>query len=212
MLNKMAIFSALPLVLAYGIGEGLWTQRWQHSAEREWAAARLAAVPLEVGDWKGEEVEMPERMLQKAEIEGYLNRRYVAGSEAVTVMVVCGKPGPISVHPPEICYAGQGYHAMGQKTHTTVPTPSGKADFWTLNVQKPGVVADRMQILYAWGSTGDWVASNNPRWQFARTPVLFKMYVIRRPSAEDKPGDDPAVRFLGQFLPELNRALFDAAH
>ncbi len=211
MVSKIAVLMALPLVLAYGIAEGIWTNRWQRSSDLERAAARLASVPLVVGDWQGEDLEMDARVAQKVEIDSYLQRRYVhqGSGEAVTVLIVCGRPGPISLHPPEVCYAGLGYFPVAGRTRTAVAAAPAKADFWDLTVQRPDAfLKDRLRILYAWGTTGDWVAADNPRWQFARTPVLYKLYVVRHLPAEEKSGEDPAVRFLEQFLPELHRCLF----
>jgi hypothetical protein len=214
MMTKTAACAALALVLVYGIAEGVWTNRWQRSGTRERAAARLASVPLAVGDWQGEAQAENPRLLRILEIDGLLDRRYVRqpGGESVRVLIVCGPPGPVAVHPPEVCFAGVGYQPAGDRSRTSVPGMPAAADFWAVPMQKvDGVLTERLKVLYAWGDSGDWVAADNPRWQFARSPVLFKLYVIHRPGAEEASGDDPAARFLEQFLPALHRSLFASA-
>ena len=55
------LFTALVasvLVIACGVVHGYWTDRWQPPAETAAAAARMDALPLEVGDWNGTPIEV----------------------------------------------------------------------------------------------------------------------------------------------------------
>lgn len=205
---------ALPLLLAYGLALGLWTNRWHTSAPLQAATARLADVPLDVGDWQGQELELSPRQVTIAEIDGYLMRRYThkPTGAALTVLLVCGRPGPVSVHTPDVCYGGMGYRPQKFPIRETLEVEGitkGKAAFWGATFAKADVAApDRLAIRWSWNATGDWEGPDNPRWRYGSKAALYKLYVVR-PLVESKgSAEDPATVFLRQFLPELEKALF----
>jgi hypothetical protein len=208
------ILAALPLLVAYGLAEGVWTNRWYSSRALERAATQLRLVPQTVGDWQaGEDLKLEDWELKQGEIGAYLKRRYVrpATGDVVSVLIVCGRPGPIALHPPDVCFEGVGY----QPVRPPVQMPltgggGGRAALWEAVFQKPSAaVPDRLHTRWAWSDTGDWLAADHPRMQFARSPILYKLYLVRQVLAEDGPaGDDPSADFLRLFLPELNKCLF----
>jgi len=176
-------------------------------------AARLAMIPMTVGDWEGRELEVNPREQQLAEAVGFIQRRYVHrhSGASVTLMAVCGRPGPISVHTPEVCYAGAGYEEKGTVTRREIDGLDGDS-FWYRRFQKSGPTPITLGITYAWTGTGPWEAPVNPRLSLARHPVLLKIYVIR-PIADpkDPPDADPTSDFLRALTPPLRAALFPAA-
>ncbi|MGH7171694.1 MAG: exosortase-associated EpsI family protein [Gemmataceae bacterium] len=205
----------LALVVAFGVVEGLWANRWHLSDAPERAAARLAEVPLSVGDWKGEAQELDARHVAKAELTGYLLRRYVneRTQDAVTVLLVCGRAGPVSLHTPDVCYQGRGYHLSEPQTRRDVPMENQPepVKFWVGQFQKDGAVPDPLRIFWVWGTNGHWEAPDNPRLAFARADALYKLYVIRDLPRTDDPLDkDPALEFVKVFLPQLQGRLFPA--
>jgi hypothetical protein len=208
---------AVVLLCAYGVAEGLWAGRWLPASEADAPASRLAALPLSVGEWDGQAQELDARQLRVGSIRGYVMRQYVhrRTGETISVLIVCGRPGPIAVHSPEVCYGGAGYEQVAAKQPHSVradalPEP---ADFWSATFQKTGAARpDQMRILWSWNATGKWTAAENPRFQFARHPALYKLYVTRRLAGADEPLDnDPAVEFLRLFLPQAQQALFGAS-
>ena len=217
MLRVLPIAAAIPLLLAYGAAEGVWTNRWHTSRAAEEAAGRLARVPLQVGEWVGEEQALEARVVARAEVSGYRMRKYVhrPSGAAVTVLLVCGPPGPVSVHAPEVCFGGAGLALTAPPVrHTLAADDSARpAAFWVGKFQRSAAaVPERLRAFWAWTATGDWVAADRPRLEFARAPVLFKLYVLRSVADFNEPLDtDPAVTFLRQFLPEVQTSLFPAA-
>jgi hypothetical protein len=213
----LPILAALPLVVAYGVVEGSWTGRWHRSADLDLAVARLDKVPLEIGDWRGEALELGAQQARVAQIEGSLLRRYTNGrtGATVTVLIVCGRPGPIAVHPPDVCYGGAGYTPTAAPTRSTVEgeAPAGTAEFWGATfVKSDAVVPERLSIRWAWGSRGEWAAADHPRLRFARAAALYKMYVICPALADKADADEPSRQLLPPLLGELQKALFpDAA-
>jgi hypothetical protein len=213
--RMLPVLVALPLVAAYGAAEGVWTNRWHQSHDLERAAARLADVPMLVGDWNGAALTLDERALERAEVQGYLLRRYThrpTGAE-VSVLLVCGRPGPVAVHPPDVCYGGAGYDltAPPARARCATEAPARPAEFWQATFQKTEAPApERLAIRWAWSADGEWTAADHPRLRFARSPALYKLYVLRSlPPGDAAAATDPADDFLALFLPHVQQALFD---
>jgi hypothetical protein len=202
----------LAVVIAAGLVYGAWTQRWRKSPDLEAAAARLRNLPDAVGRWKGEPVEVDPQELALAGAEGAWVRRFTHERTGATVQValVCGRPGPISVHRPENCYRGAGFDLAAPPTpYTLRPTPDAPpAAFWTGRFTRPEAGGESLRVFWSWYADGAWRAPDNPRWEFARQPALYKLYVVRETGGRgDRLDDDPAVEFMRQLVPELSRVL-----
>jgi hypothetical protein len=206
--------TALCLVLASGIVHGVWTDRWRSSDLPQVWATRVCDVPLVIGDWEGEPLEMDARSREIAQIDGYLLRRYVQrhSRQEVVVSVVCGRPGPVGAHTPDVCFWGSGYDAVQRPARFEAldAGPGGPAEFWTARFHRPDdPAAPQVRVFWAWSAAGPWRAVAYPRVEFARCPALYKLYVGRTLQRQDEPLErDPAVTFLRLLLPELRRALF----
>lgn len=192
-----------------GLAHGLRTDRWQVSDARDKAVAALEQVPVSFGDWEGEAVTGDARAFERVGADGFLVRRYrnrVTG-DSVSVMFVCGLPGPIAVHSPDVCYPSTGYELVAPPERVALPADGGGAgEFLSASFRKQGrVESGRLRVLWAWHAPGGgWSAPENPRWAFVRSPALFKLYVIRETaSPEERPGGDPSAAFLRQLLPRL---------
>jgi len=212
MLRTLAALAATAFVILTGLAQGYWTYRWGPPLGQQVAAERLARVPHDVGDWRGEDHQLPEDQIRAAGLSGYVLRSYVNRftGAAVTLLIVCGPPGPISVHTPDVCYAGAGYQMIRDPVRKTVRAegPAGGATFWSADFrkQRPGPDPGK-RVVWGW-STGDtWQAVDNPRFDFARARALYKVYVVRdiTPAREDEA--DASLVFLGRLLPELRTAL-----
>lgn len=192
-----------------GLAHGLWTGRWHVSHDLERAVADLDQVPLEVGSWQGEAVEIDAQQFRRAGADGFLVRRYRdrRTGRALSIMMVCGRPGPISVHTPDVCYGGAGYRLVAPPPRVPIPLgDAGSAEFFAGKFQKEDSLASSyMRIFWAWRAPGGgWLAADNPRWTFARSAALNKLYLIREmDSPDERPEEDPAIDFLRQFLLRL---------
>jgi Protein of unknown function (DUF3485) len=203
------------LLASSGLANGLLVNRWGHSADLEAAAARCDDVGMTLGDWEGQAAEIDARQLAIADVANHLSRKYknrVTG-QTVTVLLLCGRPGPLAVHTPDVCYKGGGYAMVGKAEKRPCETkPTGAAEFWTARFSKPGVPPQPLRIFWAWNNGGAWTASDAPRWTFARSGYLYKLYVIHGMSSTDEPLDeDPCLEFFKVLLPELQRRLSPAA-
>lgn len=180
----LPVLASVALIAALGVAHGVATDRWAPSRQLERSLATLERVPTTFGDWSSEEIVLDPESMARAGIKGWVHRRYrnTKTRESVALLVVCGRGGPISVHTPDVCYAGAGYRP------TSDPAPkdldcgeAGKQTFRVSRFSLPGGVSQtQLEIYLAWSRDGRvWEAPQNPRLSLARSPALYKMYVVR---------------------------------
>jgi hypothetical protein len=200
------------LLIFAGVVHALWTNRWTADDQLDQAVARLATVPLDIGDWHGEKLDLQTNA--RTSLPGVLSRRYVhqLTGKSVSLYLGCGKPGPASVHTPDVCYAGTGFRAeTPHRFPLSAAEGSPGGEFWLARfVKNQAAAQSQLRIFWAWNGGDGWRVADNPRVAFAPYPVLYKLYVIRElaDAAEPAAKDDPCVDFLNVLLPELDRKLF----
>jgi exosortase len=210
-----AIGLGIPLVVVSGIAHGRWTDRWEMSPALADSVARIERLPATIGNWKGRAQAVDPRAIEGAGLQAAVSRSYVhsATGSAISVMLVCGRPGPVSVHTPEICYPGAGYRAV-QPLPARIQLKSGLAssgaEFLAEDFEnRRSLPADRVRICWAWNADGAWTAPERPRIAFATRPTLYKIYVVWRTAADLEVSIDESTReFLGELLAELEKILF----
>lgn len=196
----------LILVCSAGTVHGVWTDRWKPSQALQDALAQMEQVPAAFGDWTSTTNEIEPEAMASAGIRGYVYRtyRHTRKGTVVSVLLVCGQGGPICVHTPDVCYAGSGYQmAAGQKRLTVAEDK----DFWTCQFDKSdSLVPERLQFFWSWSTNlVKWRAPDNPRWNLARYPAVYKLYIVRHLTQKAKTNDEPIRDFLNAFLPELEK-------
>jgi hypothetical protein len=204
-----AVTASLGLV-ACGLAHGIWTDRWTPAVAPQEAAARLDDIPLAVGDWHGEAVAVKPGQAG-AGVAGHVQRRYKhrkTGAEVVLALV-CGRPGPVSIHTPDACYPASGF-TIGPRTRVSVGGVEPAATFWTADASRAQLGDEtRVRVFWGWSSGQGWAAADDARRAFARYPVLYKLYASRELSGPGEPAkDEPCKDFLQALLPELQQALF----
>jgi hypothetical protein len=178
------ILVSIVLVASLGAVHGVYTDRWGPSGQLEQALGGLSRVPSRLGDWEGKDEPFDAEELTRAGIRGGVFRRYSSSRsrETVSFLIVCGRGGPISVHTPDICYAGAGYRQLETEQRRDVLSNDGvNHSFMVARFLKPGaVVPTQLEIFWSWSRDGvEWQAPKNPRFALARLPALYKMYVVR---------------------------------
>ena len=206
MLRYLAPLVAAALIVSAGIVHGFWTDRWVPATEPHKAAARLLTIPTTIGDWEGKDPETPAEAVPG--VVGSLQRCFthrVTGA-TVTMALVCGRPGPVSIHTPDACYTASGYDFRAQTTIAVAPG----IDFFTADpVRTKASEETRVRLFWAWNAGRGWQAPEDARPTFAHRPVLHKLYVMRELGSLAEPvKDDPALAFLRVLLPELDARLF----
>ncbi|HZU38641.1 MAG TPA: exosortase-associated EpsI family protein [Gemmataceae bacterium] len=207
----------LPLCVAVAVlgvagwVHGVWTGRWSQSATLEAAVARMK-LPEELGDWKGQPQELDERSQYVGGINGYASWEYTnkATNERLSVLLLCGRPGAVAVHTPDICYRAAGYQLIGSATPTTIKWVGREAEFQKITMSRDNITGkSSLQAFWSWTTTGDWQTPGSPRMTFAREPFLYKLYVIRDMDSQPAwAGDDGAKGFIHDLLPVLQATLF----
>jgi membrane protein implicated in regulation of membrane protease activity len=198
------ILFALIVVLA-GIVHGRYTNRWEQSNSLNEAIANLEQVPVVIGDWSGKDVVHEPEDLQRAGIRGSVWRTYKhqqTGSE-VSILLVCGRGGPLSVHTPDVCYAGAGFKQAAPQA--LLKTTTDSASFWWAPFDKPHpLVPQRLNVVWGWSQDGAvWVAPESPRSVCAWQPAMYKLYVVHSVSPKAKDTDPVPLEFLNELLQSL---------
>ena|SRR5438105_4019902 len=213
MSRLIPLLTALIVVLIAAYVHGRWSQRWEKAPELEAALQRLDRVPEAAGNWHARPApEIDPEELAVAGAEGSWVRRFTStDNDSVLVVLLVGRAGNMSVHRPENCYPSAGFDQAGASLRYPITRPRGETVgfCWTAKFAKPDLASpSQLRIFWTWYADGHWRAANYPRWEFARLPYLYKLYVIRETNNHPEPlDDDPAVKFLQVFLPQLGRAL-----
>src|SRR5262249_22935002 len=120
---------------------------------------RLDRLPMSIGDWSGRPEPVDSRQLAAAELDAGLMRRYenCRTGKTVDLVIVCGRPGPVSVHTPDVCYSGAGYQMTQLHPAGISLKPSrrgDRAEFLRGDFEKQGPVSsDRLRIYWSWSAT-----------------------------------------------------------
>jgi hypothetical protein len=209
---------ALVAIVAAGAVNGWMTDRWGAPEALAQAAARVTAVPNTIGEWEGVDQTIDQDQLIGAEAIGSLARtyRHRGTGKAVNIMLLCGRPGPISLHPPTVCFTSSGFALIAEPSQRRINSPANEplGDFMQADFVKE-TVSERtlMRTFWAWSTDGKWSAPENPRFTFATSSHLHKLYVTRAltTSTEALDENDACVEFMRDFLPATQAALGSAS-
>lgn len=205
--RNRAILTAIGVLLISGVMCHLLSA---DSYQLDAASSRVEHVPLTVGDWHGHEEQTDADAFAKTGAKTYWTRTYVnqRTKDSVLAILMCGRPGKMSVHTPEVCYRGAGFELQGNPA--VCPLSSEPGEMWSAHFMKKSTVATHLRLYWAWNSRGVWEASAAPRWEFRGEPFLYKLYVSRDLGRQPNrtPQTDPTVEFLREFAPALQQTLF----
>jgi hypothetical protein len=73
--------------------------------------------------------------------------------------------------------------------------------------EKPGgIMSGKLEIFWAWSRDGStWDAPENPRMALARSPALYKLYVVSNVSPKSVADSGACSNFIRRVLPEFPR-------
>ena len=157
MLRVIYLTITVAAIVLSGIVHGVWTDRWTSSEEATGAAAKLERVPLVLGDWEGQREDLGDPARQGG-VAGYFYARYVNRRDGspVSVFLVCGRPGPVSIHTPDACYKAAGFDVISPSRYSAPPIPPlPQAEFWTARMLKVRSAArTSLRIYWSWNAAG----------------------------------------------------------
>lgn len=210
MLRTVSIVVAVAVLVGAGVLASIRTNRFGVSEDLHAAGQKLKAIPKTIGPWDTtQELELDPKVQERAEAVEYISRIYTNRNTKaqVSVLMLCGEPGPIGAHTPDICYGGTGYDTNVPKRVRTVTMPGGgTSNYYSAQFRKPG---ESLHVCWAWGVDGKWEAAEEARGEYALRAALYKIYVHRPlPAAATAiDGSDPVHDFMTVFLPEVERTL-----
>jgi hypothetical protein len=215
-LPLLAVLVIVASAIVSGVVHGRLTNRWGLHEETLEAARRLSGVPTQFGDWRMESSEqLPPATREILQCSGHLMRTYrnAATQELVTVAVLLGPSGPISVHTPEICYSSREYSISGPTERTALVDGEGaRHSFWVTNLRSNGIEGNRLRVYYGWSDGGVWNAAEHPRFTYASRPYLYKIQLAGLvPPNLGADAADACGSFLQVFLPVLKNHLLPYA-
>src|SRR5262245_28308638 len=157
MVRILPMAVAVTALLFSGVVHGLWTDRWTVSGDLAAALERLDQVPLNVGDWDGQAIPMDRNRSRDGVTvrRRFLNRK---NGKMVTMPRMCGRPGPVSVHTPDVCYPASGYDGEPPVAFAFPPkSASPTAAFWTADYHKiKAAEQTNLRIFWSWNAAGQW--------------------------------------------------------
>lgn len=199
---------ASSLLVVSGVVHGLLTDRWVPPEDLKAAASRMDNIPLTFGDWDGQELKVSASSVDPM-LARHLDRKYVnrLTGEAVTIALVVGRSGPVSIHTPEVCYGASGY-VITPLADTSIP--GRQESFYAMDALRSRVGDDtRIRLYWAWNAGQGWMTSHSPRVDFAKHRILYKIYVTRELTTTGEPTrEDVCVSFMRSFLPILDKTIF----
>ncbi|MCI0685069.1 MAG: EpsI family protein [Gemmataceae bacterium] len=212
--RRVAVIAAVAILFVCGLVHGLWAERWHTSRALTSALERVALVPLEIGDWRGEALEGDHEAFETAGAQRYWIRSYTNARTRQTVLAIlmCGRAGRMAIHTPQLCYPGAVYEMDDAPVSTPMTSASGEA-LGTLNTARlsktRGVGSKAVRLYWGWNPGDGWHAPSNPRWTYSGRPFLYKLYV----SESQMPGNEnAAAALLQELLPELRKTLSSGEH
>jgi hypothetical protein len=208
-LSLIGIAALVAATLGAGWVHGRMTNRWGIHPDSNLAAARLRQpLPDRVGQWKlVREAELESEVIRMLQCPASISRVYEHGQtgDVVSVAVLLGPPGPISVHTPEICYSSHDYAITKEREKTSLTdAASHEHSLWEVRMKSNRIDGAQLRVLYGWTTGERWLAAEYPRFGYGGVAHLYKLQLASNSSVTDSLEDfDPAKDFLGQFVAQL---------
>lgn len=205
-MHSAALAAVLTLTLTSGLVHGYLDARWTAGADIEATAAKLPAMPEQVGPWvRVSDHELDASAQRLLRCDGYLNRQYwnPTTGDRISIAILFGPRGPIAVHTPEICYSSAGMQPVGERVAETIESEGEEDQLWHLQFSPADAPAANLDVWYGWSDGGAWVAGKYPR--FWLTDRLFKIQLAG--AAVSSGSELPCRDFLTHFLPAFRQVM-----
>ena len=212
--SAIAVLLVAAVTLGAGVIHGRMLNRWGISEDMQAAAAQLARLPAQFGQWRSAaDQELDATSVEMLECAAYKARTYVheGTGQAVSVTVLLGRAGPITAHTPEICYSGRAYRVHQERQAIEIHDVRGGGDaFWALTFQANDVSGTLLRVCYGWSAGARWSAPRDARFAFAGRPYVYKIQLSTPLSSLAAPQqEDPCRKFLEEFVPAARKYLID---
>lgn len=214
---KLILPTLLGLVITVVSGwqHGLLVDRWGVPSDVVKVAEQTESLDLEFEGWKSRDLEKPnDRTRKLAGAEGYFSRQYVheEPNVAVQVTILCGRPGPISLHSPDYCFVLSGMSQLEaqSKAPPFQPDSADSIEFWMADYRPPeSKPSPDIRTFWSWSTDGKkWSIPEDPRFTFASAPYLYRLYFtvqkdVFQPTGSDEETQSQAAIIAQQFMDEF---------
>lgn len=209
---RLVVLGALAGAVTIGsaVLYGRISNRWGIDSRLQAASQRLDSFPERIGPWRvAEEKSLDDNAARILECQGYVYRRYVHEStgDSVTLAILLGPAGPMSVHDPEICYASRMYVAAEGRSQVLIDANGAKQAFWLATLRSKEVAGREIRVYFSWHDGARWRAPARPRFAFLGSPYLYKMQLIATAPAKSTASADAGRRFLDDAVMLMNEQL-----
>jgi hypothetical protein len=198
------------LLVATGAGDVVLRRGMSDPIGLAAAAERLNQLPATIGAWESTPETTDLREIRMAQVAGSVRRNYRhrETGQAVTLTILCGASGPMSVHPPTACFEGVGYSlTSGPTVVQFTDSARQESSLNRASFRLPESTTEEVvRVFWGWSQDGQWQVPVNPRMTFRGLPVLYKLYVVDR--AFDLTDDvSQSESFLRDSLPAIRETL-----
>lgn len=149
--------------------------------------APLASFPMNLGEWKGTDLPMSERVLEVAGCDDHVYRRYVQAKTGATVdlyVAYAARPAKMLSHRPEVCYPAHGWTPLETRRHVLTCTDPPELNCLIHRFARMQPLSEEMAVLNYYILAGryitDWTEFWGPAWRLpnlARDPEFYVVQV-----------------------------------
>ena len=215
-LSALACAVLIALTLLSGVLHGRMSNRWGQASRLAEAGSLLLGLPAEIGDWQqiGDSHQLSGEAAAVLECSGYVIRNYIHRDtrESVTVGLIVGPSGPMSVHTPEVCYSSREFPMIAGPERQVLKTADGvQHELWRTTHKSVRLEGTALLVYYGWNDGTRWTAAEHPRFAYAGKPYLYKLQLaVPAPLAASGDYEDAGLRFLRDFLPVAKQHMLNS--
>ena len=208
--------AVVAMILAVSGGTRFWQERRLEQTLQAGRVSpfRLADLPMDLGDWKGQNSVMNPTIIRGTGSSDMISRRYVNQRTGVAIdaVVLYGPTSEMFIHTPEVCYPAAGFDPMDSPVErpivvesTTTSTNKTAVPFRSLAFTKgEGGLADIQEVYYSLWYDGGWTTRTTTPKASQRIPGMYKVQIARRISAHERRDiDNPCESFLASLIVEI---------
>jgi hypothetical protein len=214
-MNRLAFpIASLAVLVATVSGATLHQQFdvYGRSEALKTAGAKLSkGLPETVGSWRmAAEPELESEVVGMLRCSGYVNRVYLneQTGDRISVAVLVGPAGTITVHTPEICYSSTHFKAEGPRERIEIKDRAGNQhSLWSVRFRSTKVNGGHLKVVYGWSEGGEWQATDRPRFTHSGKTHLYKLQAAITDNERTTAEVDACEDFLSQFAAQLQANL-----
>ncbi len=222
MMRYLPIVAGVALIVGLTFVQIGMTDRFSGTnVTAEQQAVLLKNVPMNIGDWRGTDLDVDEATRKTAGAIGAISRRYrnMRTGEEVDLWLIVGHAREVASHLPNTCYKASGFEQRAPENalYTMVVPGLPEAPFWTNTFLQEDIRGRRLRrVFWSWFNPSNeendgkvvWEAPTNARRHFGNTRALYKMYFTSEMRDQVETTDESeCIAFAKVFMPKVEAAL-----